>query len=335
MPQFIKLSQPEKNELIIRASSKLHISPVLVEKDFWVSWLLNKIFQHEISKDIIFKGGTSLSKCYGIISRFSEDIDLTIDRKIFNNPENEESLSNKGLQRLIESNDKHASDFVNQTFKPILESIFTLELGEVGWKITPDEDEPKNLRFHYPSGIRTTDDPYVKQSVLIELGVRGEINPHEIKAVISYMEKAFADLLDPETSDIRTLSPLRTFWEKVTLLHAENHRPIEKSFGDRLSRHYYDLYQMIKDGVADRAISNLSLLYDVIDHKKKYFRAGWAQYETAVPGTLSITPNSYLQGILEKDYAQMQHMLFDEIPEFHVIIESLQRFEDRINDVNA
>ncbi|MBP6986009.1 MAG: nucleotidyl transferase AbiEii/AbiGii toxin family protein [Alphaproteobacteria bacterium] len=132
MPQFIKLSQPEKNELIVRASSKLHISPVLVEKDFWVSWLLNKIFQHEISKDITFKGGTSLSKCYGIISRFSEDIDLTIDRKIFNNPENEGSLSNKGLQRLIESNDKHASDFVNQIFKPILESIFTLELGEVG-----------------------------------------------------------------------------------------------------------------------------------------------------------------------------------------------------------
>jgi len=333
MRQFISLSQPEKNELIIRASSKLHISPVLVEKDFWVSWLLNKIFQHEISKDITFKGGTSLSKCYGIISRFSEDIDLTIDRKIFNNPENEKSLSNKGLQRLIESNDKHASDFVNQTFKPTLEGIFTIELGKVGWKITPDEDEPKNLRFYYPSGITTTNDPYVKQSILIELGVRGEINPHETKTVISYMENAFADILEPEIAEIRTLSPVRTFWEKITLIHAENHRPREKSFGDRLSRHYYDLHLLIKDGIANKAVSNLALLSDVIDHKKKYFRAGWAQYETAIPGTLSIVPNPYLQEVLEKDYAQMQHMLFGDKPEFQTIIESLKGFEETVNNL--
>lgn len=335
MPQFISLTKAERNELIIRASSKLNISPILVEKDFWVSWLLNKIFQHEISKDLTFKGGTSLSKCYGLISRFSEDIDLTINRKIFSNQESEESLSNKGLQRLIESNDKHASDFVNQSFKPALEDIFTSELGEECWTIIPDEDEPKNLRFHYPSGITTTKDPYIKQSVLIELGVRGEINPHETKTVMSYMEIAFTDILEPESAVIRTLSPIRTFWEKITLLHAENHRPLDKTFGDRLSRHYYDLHQLIKAGISQTALSDLTLLYDVINHKKKYFRAGWAQYDTAIPGTLSIVPNQRLQEPLLKDYTQMENMLFGEIPQFESIIESLKTFEDQINGLKA
>lgn len=331
MPQFIKLSQEERNELLIRASTKLMISPILVEKDFWVSWLLNKIFHHPMSKDLTFKGGTSLSKCYGLISRFSEDIDLTIDRKIFNSPENEASLSNKGLQRLIESNDKQASEFVSHTFKPALEAIFRNELGDESWKLTPDDDEPKNLRFHYPNGVKSSDDPYIKQSVLIELGVRGEINPHETRTVCSYMEGAFPDMLEAESISIKTLSPVRTFWEKITLVHAENHRPQEKSFGDRLSRHYYDLHQLINSGVSEAAIGNLNLLHDVIDHKKKYFRAGWANYETAIPGSLSILPRPDLHEALLKDYTQMERMLFGEIPRFESIIDSLKGFEEQMN----
>lgn len=331
MQQFTSLSNLEKRELILRASAELKISPILVEKDFWVSWLLNKIFQHEISKDITFKGGTSLSKCYGMISRFSEDIDLTIDRRIFNQVADEDALSNKGLQRLLELNEKSASDFVSLTFKPILEKIISTDIGEIGWKLSHDEKEAKNLRFYYPSSIELIQNTYVKQSVLIELGVRGEINPFETKKVTSYLEKQFDKMLVVNESEIRTLSPIRTFWEKITLLHAEFNRPQHKASADRLSRHYYDVHQLIINGVADLAIENIPLLYDVINHKKKYFRAAWAQYEDAIPGTLKIVPHAALQEILNKDYKEMDYMLFGEIPEFLTIIKSLQDFEDSVN----
>ncbi len=335
MPQFVKLSSAERNELILKASSKLNISPVLVEKDFWVSWLLNKIFQHEISKDITFKGGTSLSKCYGIISRFSEDIDLTINRSIFNEIGNESELSNKGLQRLIHSNDQKATEFVCHFFKPLLENVIEEELGKSGWQMTQDDYDLKNLRFCYPSSLKTIDNPYIKQSVLIELGVRGEVTPYETKTVTSYIDQLFSNIIDFEVCQIRTLSPERTFWEKVTLLHAENNRPKEKDFKDRLSRHYYDIYQLVKNGVADTSIKNFSLLYNVIDHKRKYFRASWAKYEEAIPGTITIYPHNDLHKNLMNDYKQMEHMLFGEIPDFNTIIQTVKILENKLNHIKC
>src|SRR3990167_1748670 len=131
----------------------------------------------------------------------------------------------------------------------------------------PDETEPKNLRFLYPSIIKTFDNPYVKQSVLLEFGVRGEISPFETKTVTSFIDGVMKDILVGENAPIRTLSPVRTFWEKITLLHGENNRPQEKLFGDRLSRHYYDVHQLVKKGISENALTDLTLLLDVIEHK--------------------------------------------------------------------
>ncbi|MBA3814637.1 MAG: nucleotidyl transferase AbiEii/AbiGii toxin family protein [Alphaproteobacteria bacterium] len=331
MPQFIDLNRAEKNEIILRVSSHLKIAPVLVEKDFWVSWLLNKIFQQDFSKDITFKGGTSLSKCFGIISRFSEDLDLTINRDIFNGGQNNQELSRNALEKLIDSHDKLASAYVTNTFKPILEKAIRVDLKDNHWQLVPDENEPKNLRFIYPSIIKTFDNPYVKQSVLIELGVRGEITPFEVKTVNSFIDDVMADILETEASLIRTLSPNRTFWEKITLLHAENNRPQQKLSGDRLSRHYYDVHQLVEKGVADVALQDLSLLRDVIEHKKKYFRAGWAKYEEAVPGSLRIYPHNNLKKELVEDYKQMEQMIFDTIHSFNEILEAIKNFEETLN----
>ena len=147
----------------------------------------------------------------------------------------------------------------------------------------------------------------------------------------SYVDPLFSDILDYDVVQIRTLSPVRTFWEKITLLHAENNRPRDKVFRDRLSRHYYDVYRLVKSGVADLAVENLPLLYDVIEHKKRYFRARWAKYEDAVPGTMKIYPHNALRERLIDDYKQMQHMLFGEIPSFDKIITVIKDLENRIN----
>lgn len=121
-------------------------------------------------------------------------------------------LSKKGLEKLIDRNDKLASDYVQDSFKPLLESLITKDLGVEGWQLIPDATEPKNLRFYYPSILKSIDNPYIKKSVLLELGIRGEIDPFEIRTVKSYVEESFSDILDSEKSSIRTLSPIRTFW---------------------------------------------------------------------------------------------------------------------------
>ncbi|MBP9692249.1 MAG: nucleotidyl transferase AbiEii/AbiGii toxin family protein [Alphaproteobacteria bacterium] len=302
-----------------------------MEKDFWVSWLLNKIFQQEISKDITFKGGTSLSKCFGIISRFSEDLDLTINRAIFNEGKDDQGLSRKALEKAIDSRDRLASAYVTNIFKPTLEKAIQADLGDEGWQIVSDESEPKNLRFVYPSVLKAFDNIYIKQSVLMEFGVRGDIAPFEIKTVTSFIDNIMADILEAENSPIRTLSPHRTFWEKITLLHAENNRPQEKTSGDRISRHYYDVHQLIMKGIADLALQDLALLKDVIEHKKKYFRTGWAKYEEAIPGSLKIYPQEALKKALVEDYQEMEQMIFGFIPSFNEVLETIKKFEETLN----
>jgi len=331
--QFINLSEAEKNELILRTSAQLKISPILIEKDFWVSWLLNKIFSLGLSKDITFKGGTSLSKCYGLISRFSEDIDLTIDRHVFTSGIEEDGLSNKELKRLVEGADKEGSTFIKNHFKPALEKEISTCIAKGQWEILTDETEIKNLRFYYPATQRIIDNNYVKQSVLMEFGVRGEITPSENQFVVSYIENEHPEFLEFSKNSIRTLSPIRTFWEKITLLHAENNRPKEKAIGDRLSRHYYDIYQLIIKGVADSAVNDLSLLLEVIEHKRRYFRSSWAAYESAFPPTLKIVPHDTLMGLLKADYKQMQGMLFNNPPSFEMIMEQIKEFELRMNQL--
>jgi len=328
---FIELSPDEQNELILRTAAELKISPILIEKDFWVSWLLNKIFSLQIAKDITFKGGTSLSKCYSIISRFSEDIDLTIDRNLFLEDTNETVLSGKGFQRLIKETDLEGSVFVNDIFKPKLEESIGSTLKGKSWSLTRDEYEHKNLRFFYPSTQKQAENDYVRQSILIEFGVRGDITPSEDNYVSSYIEQSFSELLSREQAPIRTLSPIRTFWEKITLIHSENNRPNDKALGDRLSRHYYDTYQLIHEGISKKALQDMSLLHDVIRHKRKYFKSAWATYETAVPPTLSVYPNDNLKQKLQEDYKQMSGMLFGDPPSFDEILESLKKFQNDLN----
>lgn len=316
----------------MRTAAVTHISPILLEKDFWVSFLLGRIFELDVSCHLTFKGGTSLSKCYGLIHRFSEDCDITINKSLFTGAVNADVLSEKQFQKMLEQNDKKAIIFVHDTLKPKLEEAIKHYLPhEDQWQIMIDEDEPKNLRFMYPASIKADSNFYIKQSVLLEMGVRGDISPSETKKVTSYIEQHFHDLLDVSQTMVRVLSPIRTFWEKITLLHAEYHRPQEKQVGDRLSRHYYDIYQMIHAGIHRQALRDINVLHEVITNKKRYFRSSWAKYDEAVPGTLRIYPNDHLLEYLKNDYKKMEVMIFSEISAFDRIMETIKDFETEIN----
>lgn len=334
MLQYINLSSDEQYELLTRASASTKISPLLIEKDFWVTFLLNNIFLSPLSHDLTFKGGTSLSKCFDIISRFSEDIDLTIDSSIFNNLTSKPSLSKNDIKRLLEKNNKLANEYVFEKFIPILSHEIRKHLDCSLWNFKQDEHEPKNIRFFYPSVIALSSN-YIKNSILIELGVRGKSSPFTTCQISSIVEEQSASILRKQrTANIKTLSVIRTFWEKITLLHAENNRPTKIS-GDRLSRHYYDVYQMIQKGISKNAIDNIDLLKDVIENKKSNFRCSWAAYEKAIPGSLNIVPNNTLLDYLENDYKNMELMIFFHKPHFKEIVNALALFQNEFNQLKS
>ncbi|MBX3487145.1 MAG: nucleotidyl transferase AbiEii/AbiGii toxin family protein [Candidatus Paracaedibacteraceae bacterium] len=336
MPTYIELSNDEKRELLNRTSDKKQISQLLIEKDFWVTWLLARVFELDLAQHLTFKGGTSLSKCYGLIHRFSEDCDITIDKSLFSGNVDENSLSGKKFNKRLESNDEQAIHFVHHILKPALEQSIGNHFSDIyQWEITIDEKEPKNLRFIYPSVITLEDSPYIKKSVLLEMGVRGDIYPSETRPISSYIEDTFGDILEKQETTLRVLSPIRTFWEKTTILQAENNRPQEKQFGDRLSRHYYDIYQMIEAGIHQQAIKNIDLLDSIIANKKQYFRTSWAKYEEAIPGSFKLYPNNHLLNYLREDYHSMAMMVFGDTPSFDVILGSIQKLEIELNSITS
>lgn len=199
------------------------------------------------------------------------------------------------------------------------------------WHFEIDEKEPKNVRFYYPSLFDPDDAPYIRKSVLIEFGIRGAIYPFEVKDIRSYVETDSSEILEIQDIKIRTLAPERTFWEKITLIHAENHRPEDKNMGDRTSRHYYDVFKLLQSDVKQLALSNLELLKDVIINKSKYFRSSWAHYDTAIPGSLNIVPNPTLKFNLARDYENMKLMIYGNIPEFDLILNEIEMFQNDFN----
>jgi hypothetical protein len=328
---YTKLSAAEQLELLTRASSKTKISPLLIEKDFWVVFLLNQIFNSPLSNELTFKGGTSLSKCFGLISRFSEDIDLTIDSSIFNNTLENITLSGKEQKRLLQQNNDSGIHYINEKFIPILTKQLENAMIDTKWEFKIDEHEPKNIRFFYPSVVTLSND-YIKNSILLELGVRGRISPFVFCTISSLVEDNNLEVLEKQKpSTIRTLSFIRTFWEKITILHAENHRKSGMT-GDRLSRHYYDVYQMIINGISKDGLKHIDILNDVIENKKTNFRCAWAEYEKAVPGTLNIFPNKNLIDYLKNDYKKMDFMIFDKKPSFEDIMNAIETFQKEFNN---
>jgi len=219
---------------------------------------------------------------------------------------------------------------VNGHILPKLKTSFESVLGKEAWTITPSPEphDEMTLLFSYPSAFAYKG--YMKPSIRIEFG-RGEQQPSETFPIAPFVAEEFADVFSEPKTRLAVLDCERTFWEKVTLLHAENHRPDPAKLKPRMSRHWSDVAVM---STATRFINerlNLSLLDQVIAFKSIYFAANWAHYDTAVPGTLSIVPNNTLQKILRDDYKQMREMFPDEPLSFDDVLGKLETLQQRIH----
>lgn len=343
MKELLKLSDQEKTQYFTEATARSEKikDPVVIEKDFWVCWTLDKIFKSELAPHVIFKGGTSLSKCYQAIDRFSEDIDLTLSKEYIGITDdidlaNAPSRSQRAKRRL--QFDRLYSDKIYNVIHPLLLATFRQELSnyfdESKWSLTTEKDSDGNLylKFTYPNALGSVNEGYIQSNVKLEFGARGDINPCEKKIIVPYMKNILTNVFSSQMeATVSSLVVKRTYWEKVTLLHAAHYRDPSKAIKPRLFRHYYDIMMLDKNGVTEEAIEDVKLLTDVVKNKSIYFEDNRAKYEEAIIGTLKLYPNEAVVDQLKQDHKDMEAMFFGETPDFNEIMSSVKVIEATIN----
>lgn len=338
MDAFSQSSVEDRRVAFEQAAAACQLSPQIVEKDFWVCWTLKRLFAlPRIGEHLIFKGGTSLSKVFKVIERFSEDIDVSIDRGFLGfggEMEPEAGNSNKEKQRRIDALRVACQRKIANELLPALEGVIRSKVrSDEKWSLRADATDPdgQTLLFDYPSAWPPAGASYVRQTVKIEMGARADHWPCEAKFVTPYVAEEFPQAFRDANCSVKVLSAERTFWEKATILHAEFHRPADKALPSRFSRHYCDFYELIRKGVAESAARRLDLLERVANHKNLFFKSSWAKYGDATKGTLRISPPDHRIAALSDDYSLMQEMFFGEPPEFDVMMKALGEWEAEFN----
>lgn len=324
MNHFAQRPQQERREVFQEASNRLGVVPAIVEKDFWVTWVLAKLFEDVyLSQHLMFKGGTSLSKVYGLIERFSEDIDLILDWQQLTDLDVSQPRSKTQCAKVAKEVNELAKGYITSELmariKQIVEPVCHLTL----------DSDPFVINVHYPAAFS---DDYLRPEIRLEIGPMAAWNPHESHLVSSLVAQTFPDLFDESGSQVNVILAKRTFWEKATILHAEAHRPDSKAFPIRYSRHYYDLARMAMSNVKSQALDDWPLLEQVVAFKNQFYPASWANYATARPGELKLVPPEKNLTTFAKDYRDMKNMIYGDYLSFESIIATLKQLEDEINN---
>lgn len=326
MNKIANLPKQQRSELFLETATLMNTTNSIVEKDFQVVWTLDKIFSDDrLNKILMFKGGTSLSKVFNLIGRFSEDIDLILDQRLVSNenPLNEQESKNKQV-KFNEQINENAKEYIENKLLPIisqnLSPLCTCIIAEDGFSI--------NVR--YPNAF---DDNYLRPEILLEIGLLASWLPSDGFEISSFAAQKFPQVFEKANTTVNTIVAKRTFWEKATILHHEANRPADSAMSTRYSRHYYDLAIMAQSEVKNEALADLDLLQNVVEFKQKFYPRSWAKYEEAVPGTLKLLPPEFRLDSLEKDYKAMQNMIFDKYISFEEIIGILGNLEKEINKV--
>lgn len=347
MDEFARRDAADRRAFIEEAASRRDLTPTIIEKDFWVCWTLRRLMTcEELIGHLMFKGGTSLSKAYDIIHRFSEDIDLTISKGAprvseVNSPM-EEGISGKERQRRTKALKEAAQGYVAKDIMPVLAREIEAAPGTAdGWNLEfdPDDNEHQTLLFNYPQttgyGMNygndyggDNDGGYIKPRIKLEFGARGDTEPSELKAITPYLAAEFPDELPDAIAEIPTLAATRTFWEKVTILHMLHH---SGKLRDGMSRHYYDTFMLAHAGIDAEALSKPDLLADVVQNKSLMFADKSASYETAVLGSLQLLPSEAIAEDLKRDYSAMSEMFMQEPPAFAELLEGIEALQKRLN----
>lgn len=327
MDKIARLAPSERRELFSQTAAKMpYLSEAAIEKDFWVCWMLKQLFESPLQDKIIFKGGTSLSKVFHLIKRFSEDIDLILNWK--DNPVGDplDKRSNAKQSQFNEELDSWGNQYIIEFILPEIRKL----CGDICHAEILD-DKPDSIVITYPKSFP---DPYLRPQILLEIGAKAAWVPHESYQITPYAAEAYPQIFKMPSATIVATTPERSFWEKVTILHAEAHRPANSKMRERYSRHYYDTVMIARSAAKESAFANLSLLSQVVLFKDKFYHCGWASYKDAKPGTMKLLPPAHTIDELRADYAKMREMIYEDYLSFDELMGALKQLEDEINALN-
>ncbi|GMN11176.1 nucleotidyl transferase AbiEii/AbiGii toxin family protein [Croceitalea sp. MTPC9] len=321
---------PEEDRLAIykNVENKTGIPDFAVEKDWWVVQTLKIIFEMGIAQHLVFKGGTSLSKAWKLIERFSEDIDLAVDRGFFGYSG---ELSKKQLTKLR----KETSSYISGEFYLELQERFKQRgFKDVDFNIIPAESsdqDPRIIEIYYP--YITKSPGYIQPRVQVEIGCRSLREPFDFKPIYSFVDEQYPDakFVEPPVS-VPSVTPERTFLEKLFLLHEEFQRPKEKIRVDRLSRHLYDIFQLSKTEFANNAIRDKGLYEIIVNHRFVFTKLGGVDYNLHQPQHILPIPSQDFDEAWKSDYRTMQEqMIYGDSPAYEDLVKGIQAFLQRMN----
>jgi len=317
-----------------RTGDRIDTHPGLVEKDFWVCWTLKHLFSiPDFESRLLFKGGTTLSKIFGVIQRFSEDIDMAVDYVALGFTGDRDPLapmSNTRRTKLLDEMLAVCRDYIAGDFLSSLRSAMSEILPpDADWDLYVDPEDGHIVNFRYPMAAEKA--AYVRPEVRLELGTHAEFIPNDHYTVRPYAAEEYPEAFEKPDCRVKAIKIERTFWEKVTILHQEHFRTPQHAAPARFSRHYYDTYMMMQHSEdCQDALQSTDLLHRVVEHKKRFYPRRWARYDLAVPATLQLMPSGEWVDFLRDDYNAMQVMMFGDSPAFDEILDGLQALEGDI-----
>lgn len=325
---YFALSKNDQKEALETAAGTTGLPPYLLEKDIWVVWALSALFQSKIASSLTFKGGTSLSKAYKIIRRFSEDIDLTCDMRIFIPEASESPVTSSQAKKWSDKIRKSLPVWIKEQIIPIIESAFKKD----GISARLEFDGNDKLLIHYPPLTKGVD--YVSQTIQLEFGARSTGEPNEKLPVTCDIADQIKGVAFPSTIP-NVMRIERTFWEKATAIHVYCH---QKEFpSDRFSRHWYDLVEISNTVYFASALRNRGLAQNVARHKDMFFKEKDSHkkvidYAKAVSGKINLVPIDKAFYDLSLDYKKMTEAgLILNPPDFENIMKSCRQIETKIN----
>lgn len=336
MNKIACMATSQRADLFGETANRMGIAGAVVEKDFWVCWVLKQLFSIEaFSGRLLFKGGTSLSKIFRAINRFSEDIDLAVDYAALglgftgSRDPQQQGLSRTKQTKLLAEMLRDCRRYIGSEFIREFRTRCEARLGMDGsWSTGIDDHDPNIIRFHYPTAIAARL-AYISPQVVLELGTHAEFIPRDEFSIRPFAAEEFPKLFAEAEVRVTALLAKRTFW--ATILHAQYHRGSGKSFPARYSRHYYDVAMLSQTPIKDEALAGLQLLRDVVRHKETFYPAAWARYDLAVPGNLKLAPAGARVSALKQDYRDMAMMIFGDPPRFESMMEKLTALEDEVH----
>jgi len=338
-------SEKERRDLFIGAADRLRTNEQNIEKDFWVCWTLDALF-NELEAGgprLLFKGGTSLSKGYGLIERFSEDIDITVFREDIGQPasvEELEALSGKKRNNRLDAIKAACQEYIHGPMLEQLSALLRQTLQTANLKADrarveadPDDPDRQSLLLWYPTAT-TEDNAYIRRAIKIESGAKSALDPHAPVVVKPYIADDLPNFA-LTVGNVTTVAPSRTFWDKVVILHGLrrwwDRRGELKGGGQRVSRHYYDVYRLLASEIGQNATGDMAMAEDCVRHARMFFNRPDLDLASATPGSFALTPHDGMLADLRRDYEAMSGMVFGPIPSVDEVVAAIAELEQRLN----